>query len=73
MKHFLKIYIMTAIMMVFLPFPVFAQVDNKTCSPKGYTVETINGVFTNEKEARDNKIALEKISTTFLQQPTPNR
>ena len=57
-------------MMVLLPFPVFAQVDNKTCSPKGYTVETINGVFTNEKEARDNKIALEKfLPPSYNNQP----
>ncbi|MBI5448504.1 MAG: hypothetical protein HY939_07275 [Gammaproteobacteria bacterium] len=59
MKHFLKIHrvLFVAIILV-APTFVFAQVNN-TCSSSGYTIETINGVFTDEKGARLNKQALE--------------
>ena len=49
-----KTFLFVAIMTLF-SFPVFAQVDNKTCSAKGYTIMAINGVFTDEKNAIKNK------------------
>src|SRR3989339_2092883 len=49
-----KTFLFIATMTLF-SFPVFAQVDNKTCSAKGYTIMAINGVFTDEKNAIKNK------------------
>mgnify|MGYP001577907781 CR=1 FL=1 len=46
------------IMMVLLPSFVFAQAQNSTCSSKGYTIATINGVFTDESGAILNRDAL---------------
>jgi parallel beta-helix repeat protein len=58
MKYFLKIYRISIVMTVFLPLFVFGQTNN-ICSTNGYTVATINGVFTDEDGAIINKKALE--------------
>ena len=42
---------MMVITMVLLPSSIFAQVQSSNCSSKGYTIETINGVFTDEDGA----------------------
>ncbi|MEK7131074.1 MAG: hypothetical protein AAB924_01755, partial [Patescibacteria group bacterium] len=60
--------IITAI--VLFPFGVFAQINETNCSHDGYTVVTINGVFTNKEEAAKNKRALEdKLDKYFNNQP----
>ena len=53
-------YIAQLILFVFVPVFVFAQ-NGDVCSVNGYTVLTINGVFTNERGAQDNKDALKQI------------
>src|SRR3989338_9521636 len=53
------------------PFVIFAQANNdQNCSPVGYSLFTINGIFTNEEEAKNNKIELEKLTPPiFNNQP----
>ena len=63
------IIITVATLMVLSVFPAYAQVDNFTCSPSGYSVYTVNGVFTNDREATLNKRALEdKLLKTYNNQ-----
>ena len=67
-------------MMVLSPLVVFAQVDNKICSSEGYTIETINGVFTDKNGAIFNRDALkyyfrenyngEPLTVDFLHNPS---
>ena len=65
---YLKI-ILILVIVIFFPVNLFAQKD-KICSPVGYSVFTINGIFTNKKEAGDNKTALEKLlPPNFNNQP----
>ena len=64
----------------FIPFAVLAQSSNNLCSSTGYTILTINGVFTNDDGARKNMVALkdkvgldnkgEKIDYDYLLNPT---
>ena len=56
---YLKIIIILAVV-IFPPVSIFAQTD-KVCSSIGYSVFTVNGIFTSENGARDNKIAIEKL------------
>lgn len=52
------------------PLFVFAQAGNQTCSPTGYTIETINGVFTDRDGAINNKENLKKkLSGTYNGEP----
>ena len=53
------------------PFVIFAQANSdQNCSPVGYSLFTINGIFTNEEEAKNNKIELEKLTPPiFNNQP----
>ncbi len=68
--HFSRIYKVMVIMMVLLPSFAFAQAQSSTCSLKGYTIETINGVFTNEDGAILNRDALKYyFKDTFNNQP----
>lgn len=55
LKHSLVVF---AIGILFSPFSVLAQNSN-TCSPEGYTILTINGIFTDKEKAADNKRALQ--------------
>ena len=71
MKYFsikLKIFIATTIL--FSPFTIFAQTSNQVCSPNGYTVITINGVFTNKDGAIKNRDKLKDLLDGTIQQPT---
>ena len=71
MKYFsikLKIFIATTIL--FSPFTIFAQTSNQVCSPNGYTVITINGVFTNKDGAIKNRDKLKDLlDEPFNNQP----
>src|SRR3989344_5244685 len=52
----------TTVVISSILFPYIAlaqQVDNKICSAEGYTIETINGVFTDMDGAISNRKALE--------------
>ncbi len=62
MNYFsLKFKIITIIVFVAIPqLFVFAQTRGQTCSPNGYTIEAINGVFTDDSEAKENKDSLKK-------------
>lgn len=51
---------MVAVLTILLPFVVSAQTGSQTCLQSGYTIETINGIFTDEAHAGDNKVALQK-------------
>ena len=64
---------MIVIMMVLLLSFVFAQAQNSTCSSKGYTIATINGVFTDESGAILNRDALKYYFKDAFQQPTSHR
>ncbi|MBI4087302.1 MAG: hypothetical protein HY434_00535, partial [Candidatus Liptonbacteria bacterium] len=47
---------------VFLfPFTIFAQTANQVCSRTGYTLVTINGIFTDDVGAKKNKENLQRI------------
>ena len=61
MNYFLikfKIFIVAVFLLS--PFALFAQTNNQTCSPDGYTVITINGVFTNKDGAIKNRDELKR-------------
>lgn len=60
MNRFSKIYKTISVLIVALPFVAFAQFSDAVCSSNGYTIETINGIFTDKVGARDNKVALQK-------------
>lgn len=51
---------MVAVLMILFPFVVSAQTGSQTCLSSGYTIEAINGIFTDEAHAGDNKVALQK-------------
>ncbi|MBA3733139.1 DUF5011 domain-containing protein [Patescibacteria group bacterium] len=52
-------------LIIFLLFPFFTSATTK-CFSDGYTVLTLNGVFTNEEQAKENKRTLErKLLPTF--------
>jgi hypothetical protein len=68
LKNKIPLFITTILML----FPVFsfAQKQNVTCSPKGYTIETINGVFTSLEGAIENSSALQrKLLPTYNNEP----
>lgn len=49
------------IFILFLLFSINSKVSaNELCSPNGFTVLTVNGIFTNKEGATDNKRALER-------------
>ncbi|MES3004922.1 MAG: right-handed parallel beta-helix repeat-containing protein [Patescibacteria group bacterium] len=57
------------IVFLFLLSPTLV-LANDACSKDGYTILTLNGIFTNEEEARDNKRELErKFGFNFNNQP----
>ncbi|MEK7460154.1 MAG: hypothetical protein AAB628_01245, partial [Patescibacteria group bacterium] len=58
MKYFLMTCRVVFVTILLSPLLVSAQANNSTCSTKGYTITTINGVFTGEKEAVANKKTL---------------
>lgn len=68
-----RLFIIAKLVILFgiiFPFGVFAETDDAKCSPFGYSVFTINGIFTDEDEAKGNKIALEKqLPPSFNSQP----
>ena len=71
MKYLFKNYqiILTAFIFLF-PFSIFAQSDSQICSPVGYSIFTINGIFTDEINAKKNKDELKKrLPPTFNSQP----
>lgn len=59
------------IFILILLFSLYSKVfASELCSQNGYTVATINGIFTNEKDARENKDNLKKLlKSTFNNQP----
>lgn len=65
-----KIFLFITTVSAFIPFFVFAQTGDIKCSSVGYTVETINGVFTNEAGALVNKKALDYfLQDTYNNEP----
>ena len=48
------------VLFVFSSSVVFAQIEDGTCSSDGYTVITVNGIFTNEDNAISNRDNLER-------------
>lgn len=58
-----------AIIVLFFNYP--KSWANESCSPRGFTILTINGINTNEQEAGDNKRELERklVITTFNNEP----
>jgi hypothetical protein len=48
-----------AINLLFIPSLSLANTNDFLCSANGYTIATINGIFTNDKGAKQNKEALE--------------
>ena len=62
--------IATATLLLLFPVGIFAQVGEIVCSPVGYSIFTINGIFTNKEEAAKNKRELEdKLDKSFNNQP----
>ncbi|MEK7569024.1 MAG: right-handed parallel beta-helix repeat-containing protein [Patescibacteria group bacterium] len=58
-SYFVKIKIITTIFLfALLPSVLFAQTGKQICSSDGYTITTINGVFTDENGAIANRDAL---------------
>ncbi len=47
-------------LIILFPFTASAQVSGQKCSPIGYTIATINGIFTDKNGAIANKSALKK-------------
>ena len=60
MKNKVSIYISIFILVIFF-FPNFSLAQEK-CSQEGYTIATINGMFTDDERAKGNMVAL---ATTF--------
>lgn len=58
MNRFSKIYKTITVLIAVFPFVIFAQLGNASCSSNGYTIETINGIFTDEGGALANKKSL---------------
>lgn len=56
----MKLVLNLIIIAFFFPVTSFATLESGKCSSNGYTVATINGVLTNDKDASDNMIALRK-------------
>ena len=54
-----SIFIISLAALFSVPAPSFAQEAQKLCSKSGYTIITMNGVFTDENGAKKNKEALE--------------
>ncbi|MFA5791909.1 MAG: immunoglobulin-like domain-containing protein [Candidatus Paceibacterota bacterium] len=71
MKNILLKYIALIFFIGIFIFPFFTLAQNTNiCSPKGYTVLTINGVFTNEAGALENKDNLkDRLKNIFNNQP----
>src|SRR3989344_790299 len=64
-----KIIVIVSLWLLF-PVGIFAQTNEVNCSPVGYSIFTINGIFANEEEAKKNRTELEKITPTiFNNQP----
>ena len=51
-----RIIYIVQLVLLFIPVFVFAQTN--TCSPVGYTILTINGIWTNKEEAAENSSRL---------------
>lgn len=65
-----KIFLFITTVFALTPFFVFAQSGDIKCSFVGYTVETINGVFTDETGALVNKKALDYfLQDTYNNEP----
>ena len=63
-----KIITIVALVLLF-PVGIFAQTSEVHCSPVGYSVFTINGIFTNEERASKNRDKLwEVLPPTFNNQ-----
>ncbi len=61
---------LVAMMAILFPFVSFAQTSNQVCSPIGYTIATINGVFTEEPGARKNRDNLKALlDRTYNNEP----
>src|SRR3989344_3823958 len=54
-----------------LQMPDFARADSSVCSSSGYSIVTINGIFTNEKEASKNLLALKNELKSYLHNNQP--
>src|SRR3989344_2805574 len=62
--------VLILLFLVLFPGINFAQADTQECSSRGYSVITINGVFTDENEARTDKKNLDDLlPPTFKKQP----
>src|SRR3989338_507721 len=57
----MKIRTLLIIGFLFIPNLSFADGSLGVCSKTGYTIATLNGVFTDDKEARTNMVAISKI------------
>lgn len=72
--------VITAILFIVSPFMAFAQTGDQTCSANGYTIATINGIFTDKDGAIENRDKLkdflddnfnnEPITVDFLHNPS---
>src|SRR3989339_515390 len=60
MSSFFRKILIVTFSLFSIPFVSFAQTGNQICSSMGYTIETINGVFTDDVEAKENKDNLKK-------------
>ena len=56
----MKNKILIVLILVLFFFSCSKVFASELCSPNGYSIFTINGIFTNEKEARENKDNLKK-------------
>lgn len=61
MNNILKKKVLVLLISVFLFSDVVnAQANNQLCAPKGYTIATVNGIFTDEDGAKINMTELQK-------------
>ena len=66
----MKLRILLTLGIIFLPALLQANEIVPLCSEVGYSVATINGIFTSEREAQDNKDALGQfLGKNFNKQP----
>src|SRR3989338_11082162 len=72
--------LIVSVILLLYPFKVYAQEVGQVCSRSGYTIETINGIFTNRDGAIENRDSLkdyfddtyngEKITVDYLVNPS---
>ncbi len=64
-----KLALVVAIIILF-PLTTLPQTNNQVCSPTGYTIATINGMFTNKDSAIENRDRLkDHLDDTYNNEP----